>query len=177
MSTHGQTSRQLRPSFRHGRRSVPQSAIQETDPLLRPSFVRVSSERLRWLRSGVGAPGMPRSLRIMKRSSLIMFLPCLSGHTLRANSVALRHVAALLSRLLSQSKSGPLLQNARLGAWEPGPLPPQHAKTACPGPRHLAQASPMSDPANPGIHLRRLHHESHYAHRISRAGRQRPHRQ
>jgi single-strand DNA-binding protein len=49
-----------------------------------------------------------------------MFLPCLSGHTLRANSVALRHVAALLSGLLSQSKSGPLLQNARLGTWEPG---------------------------------------------------------
>ncbi len=55
----------------------------------------------------------------MKRSSL-GFLPCLSGHTLRAYSGALRHVAALLSGLLSQSKFGPLLQNARLGTWEPG---------------------------------------------------------
>ena len=44
----------------------------------------------------------------------------MSGHTLRANSGARRHVAALLSGLLSQSKFGPLLQNARLGTWEPG---------------------------------------------------------
>jgi single-strand DNA-binding protein len=47
-------------------------------------------------------------------------LPCLSGHTLRAYSGARRHGAALLSGLLSQSKFGPLLQNARLGTWEPG---------------------------------------------------------
>jgi hypothetical protein len=32
----------------------------------------------------------------------------------------LRHVAALLSGLLSQIEFGPLLQNARLGTWEPG---------------------------------------------------------
>ena len=70
----------------------------------------------------------------MKRSSPLV-LPYLSGHTLRANSGAtsprrakttrpgtpiLRHVAALLSGLLSQSKFGPLLQKARLGTWEPG---------------------------------------------------------
>jgi single-strand DNA-binding protein len=60
-------------------------------------------------------------MQIMKRSSL-EFLPCLSGHTLRANSGAHRHIAALLSGLLSQSESGPLLQNARLGTWEPGSL-------------------------------------------------------
>jgi single-strand DNA-binding protein len=53
-------------------------------------------------------------MRAMKRSSS-RFLPCLSGHTLRALSDALRHCAALLSGLLSQSKFGPLLQNARLG--------------------------------------------------------------
>jgi single-strand DNA-binding protein len=53
-------------------------------------------------------------MQIMKRSSHV-FLPCLSGHTLRALSDARRHCAALLSGLLSQSKSGPLLQNARLG--------------------------------------------------------------
>jgi single-strand DNA-binding protein len=55
----------------------------------------------------------------MKRSSL-RFLPCLSGHTLRALTDARRHGAALLSRLLSRSKFGPLLQNARLGTWESG---------------------------------------------------------
>jgi single-strand DNA-binding protein len=55
----------------------------------------------------------------MKRLSSV-FLPCLSGHTLRASSGARRHFAALLSGLLSQSKSGPLLQKARLGTWEPG---------------------------------------------------------
>jgi single-strand DNA-binding protein len=55
----------------------------------------------------------------MKRSSPVS-IPCLSGHTLRASAVALRHVAALLSGLLSQSEFGPLLQNARLGTWEPG---------------------------------------------------------
>jgi single-strand DNA-binding protein len=55
----------------------------------------------------------------MKRLSSVS-LPCLSGHTLRACSGARRHFAALLSGLLSQSKSGPLLQKARLGTWEPG---------------------------------------------------------
>jgi single-strand DNA-binding protein len=62
---------------------------------------------------------MPRSKRVMKRSSPGS-IPYLSGPTLRAISGARRHVAALLSGLLSQSKSGPLLQNARLGTWEPG---------------------------------------------------------
>ena len=53
-------------------------------------------------------------MRSMKRSSP-QVLPYLSGHTLRANSGARRHVVALLSGLLSQSKFGPLLQKARLG--------------------------------------------------------------
>jgi single-strand DNA-binding protein len=44
----------------------------------------------------------------------------LSGHTLWAFPSPWRHGAALLSGLLSQSKFGPLLQNARLGTWEPG---------------------------------------------------------
>jgi single-strand DNA-binding protein len=78
-------------------------------------------------------------MQIMKRSSQES-LPCLSGHTLRASTGALRHCAALLSGLLSQSKFGSLLQNARLGvsglhrtwntslfivqtaSWEPGLL-------------------------------------------------------
>lgn len=58
-------------------------------------------------------------MRSMNRLSSVS-LPCLSGHTLRAYSGARRHVVALLSGLLSQSKSGPLLQKARLGTWEPG---------------------------------------------------------
>jgi single-strand DNA-binding protein len=58
-------------------------------------------------------------MRAMKRSSSVS-IPCLSGHTLRVSSGALRHVAALLSGLLSQSEFGSLLQNARLGTWEPG---------------------------------------------------------
>ena len=41
---------------------------------------------------------------------------------LRGLCDARRHCAVLLSGLLSQSKSGPLLQNARLGAWESRPL-------------------------------------------------------
>jgi hypothetical protein len=58
-----------------------------------------------------------------------LFLKCVSQfHSslarslLRGLCVALRHCAVLLSGLLSQSKSGPLLQNARLGAWESRPL-------------------------------------------------------
>jgi hypothetical protein len=58
-------------------------------------------------------------MQIMKRSPLVS-IPTLSGHTLRATSGARRHVAALLSGLLSQIEFGPLLQNARLGTWEPG---------------------------------------------------------
>jgi len=46
----------------------------------------------------------------------------LARSLLRGLCDALRHCAVLLSGLLSQSKSGPLLQNARLGAWESRPL-------------------------------------------------------
>jgi hypothetical protein len=35
---------------------------------------------------------------------------------------ARRHIAVLLSGLLSQSKSGSLLQNAQLGTWESSPF-------------------------------------------------------
>jgi hypothetical protein len=69
--------------------------------------------------SRIGTPALPRAKRTMKRSSPGS-IPYLSGHALRAISGARRHGAALLSGLLSQSKSGPLLQNARLGTWEPG---------------------------------------------------------
>ncbi len=86
---------------------------------LRPSPIRAAKGRFRVARPGLNAPTKPRAIRSMKRSSPLS-LPCLSGHTLRAYSGARRHVAALLSGLLSQCKFGPLLQKARLGAWEPG---------------------------------------------------------
>jgi hypothetical protein len=46
----------------------------------------------------------------------------LARSLLRGFCYARRHCAVLLSGLLSQSESGPLLQNARLGAWESRPL-------------------------------------------------------
>jgi len=58
-----------------------------------------------------------------------LFLKCVSKvHSSLARSLlrgfcdARRHCAVLLSGLLSQSESGPLLQNARLGTWESRPL-------------------------------------------------------
>ena len=83
------------------------------------SFEQAASKRFSRSWRGAGTPRIPRSMQIMKHSSFVS-IPCLSGHALRAYSGARRHVAALLSGLLSQSKSGPLLQNARLGTWEPG---------------------------------------------------------
>ena len=78
------------------------------------------SRRFRRQRRGAGLhAGMPRSMQTMKRSSPVSSLACpvtrfgpypAPGGT----------CAALLSGLLSQSKFGPLLQNARLGTWEPG---------------------------------------------------------
>jgi single-strand DNA-binding protein len=86
---------------------------------LRPSLVRVAHRRFSIVQWGVGAARKPLAMRSMKRWSSVS-LPCLSGHTLRAFSGAWRHVAALLSGLLSQNEFGPLLQKARLGTWEPG---------------------------------------------------------
>ena len=127
--------------------------------------VRVASERIPRCASARAQHPENASfaMRSMKRSSPGS-LPCLSGHTLRAYSGARRHVAALLSGLLSQSKF-----------W--APAPESAARHLGAGP--LAQASPMGDPANPGIQQRRLHHvsEPHHAHRIPRQGRHRPHHQ
>ena len=50
------------------------------------------------------------------------FNSSLARSLLRGFCDALRHGAVLLSGLLSQSESGPLLQNARLGTWESRPL-------------------------------------------------------
>jgi single-strand DNA-binding protein len=119
MSFRGHKSRQIGPSFLRRRRIVPRHTMRSRDYSLQSSFERAASKRFSRLVLGRGKARMPRWMRFMKRSSL-RFLPCLSGHTLRASSGALRHVAALLSGLLSQSKFGSLLQNARLGTWEPG---------------------------------------------------------
>ena len=119
MSFRGYKSRQLHPSFLRRRRSPSPDAMRLYARSLRSSLVQAASKRFSRIWRGIGALGMLLPMRTMKRSSLVS-IPCLSGHTLRACSGARRHVAALLSGLLSQNKSGPLLQNARLGTWEPG---------------------------------------------------------
>jgi single-strand DNA-binding protein len=119
MSLRGHKSRQIGPSFLRRRRTPPAYVQRQ---YVRSPFRSLEQPAMRWFRSQQRRfckPGIPRSMQIMKRSSL-GFLPCMSGHTLRATSGARRHVAALLSGLLSQSKFGSLLQNARLGTWEPG---------------------------------------------------------
>jgi len=119
MSQRGSHQRQIRSSnLRAIRRpNVQRFGRHGRNP--RPSFVRVTRGLFPVEHGGADRPGKPLAMRPMKRLSSVS-LPCLSGHTLRAYSGARRHVAALLSGLLSQSESGSLLQNARLGTWEPG---------------------------------------------------------
>jgi single-strand DNA-binding protein len=132
MSLRGHKSRQIGPLFLRKRRSASRYAKRSRGASLPSSFERVARRRFSRVRRGQVTPRMPRSMQIMKRSSLEP-LPCLSGHTLRANFVALRHCAALLSGLLSQSEFGPLLQNARLGngglqmIWNTNQFPMQAA--------------------------------------------------
>jgi len=119
MSFRGHKSRQIGPSFLRRRRIAPTDAQRR---YVRLPFRSLEQAAIRWIcrqQRRFGRPGIPRSMRTMKRSSSVS-IPTLSGHTLRANSGARRHVAALLSGLLSQIEFGPLLQNARLGTWEPG---------------------------------------------------------
>ena len=114
MFLRGYKSRQIGPSLFRRRRTPPTYALKRYVP---SPFRSLEQAAMRWFRSQqrrFGKPRIPWSMQIMKRSSLVS-IPCLSGHTLRASSGALRHVAALLSGLLSQSKFGPLLQKARLG--------------------------------------------------------------
>jgi hypothetical protein len=68
---------------------------------------------------GMTSPGSGNSLVLQCVSP---FHSSLARSLLRGLCDALRHCAVLLSGLLSQSKSGPLLQNARLGTWESRPL-------------------------------------------------------
>jgi hypothetical protein len=67
----------------------------------------------------MASPGSGNSIVLQCVSQ---FHSSLARSLLRGLCVALRHCAVLLSGLLSQSKSGPLLQNARLGTWESRPL-------------------------------------------------------
>ena len=84
---------------------------------------RSDGEKVDLVCRGMASPGSGRAL-FLKRVS--QFHSSLARSLLRGFCDALRHCAVLLSGLLSQSKSGPLLQNARLGAWESRPLPPHH---------------------------------------------------
>jgi hypothetical protein len=88
-----------------------------------------SEMRLFVQRSGARSGDMVRRGMASPESRNSIVLQCVSQfHSSLARSLlrglcdALRHCAVLLSGLLSQSKSGPLLQNARLGAWESRPL-------------------------------------------------------
>ena len=119
MSFRGPKSRQIGLLFLWRRKRRPHVALKRFSRSLWSSLSRAANKRLSGSRRGPVVPGMPRPMWAMKRSSSVS-IPCLSGHTLRASSGALRHVAALLSGLLSQSEFGSLLQNARLGTWEPG---------------------------------------------------------
>jgi single-strand DNA-binding protein len=119
MSHHSSHARTVRPSDLRQIRSPMVERFGARRRNLRPSPARMAKGRFRVVRPGLNTPRKARAMRSMKHLSPVS-LPCLSGHTLRAYSGARRHVAALLSGLLSQSKSGPLLQKARLGTWEPG---------------------------------------------------------
>jgi hypothetical protein len=68
---------------------------------------------------GMASPGSGNCIVLQRVSQ---FHSSLARSLLRGLCDALRHCTVLLSGLLSQSKSGPLLQNARLGAWESRPL-------------------------------------------------------
>src|ERR1700739_4885450 len=119
MSIRRHKSRQIGPSFLRRRRTPPTYGQRW---YVRSPARSLEEAAMRWSRSQqrrFGRPRTPRYMRIMNRSPLVS-IPCLSGHMLRATSGARRHVAALLSGLLSQIKFGPLLQNARRGTWEPG---------------------------------------------------------
>ena len=80
---------------------------------------RSDSEKADLVCRGMASPGSGNSIVLQCVSQ---FHSSLARSLLRGLCDALRHCAVLLSGLLSQSKSGPLLQNARLGAWESRPL-------------------------------------------------------
>jgi hypothetical protein len=80
---------------------------------------RSDGEKVDLVCRGMASPGSGSSVVLQCVSQ---FHSSLARSLLRGLCDALRHCAVLLSGLLSQSKSGPLLQNARLGTWESRPL-------------------------------------------------------
>jgi hypothetical protein len=80
---------------------------------------RSDGEKVDLVCRGMASPGSGNRIVLQCVSQ---FHSSLARSLLRGLCDALRHCAVLLSGLLSQSKSGPLLQNARLGAWESRPL-------------------------------------------------------
>ena len=180
ISDHGS---QTQPGFYTGASQQllpPDDAMQSTWPVSPTIFTARGGCGAAQRYGGCGRPPVkPSARRSMKHSSPGFSLACpvtrfgslpAPGGTWSSASFA----AANAFRVSVPPRGRPPKKQTG-GAWEPGPLPPQRAQIARRGPRYLAQASPMGDPANPGIHQRRLHHESHYAYRIPRAGRQRPH--
>ena len=112
----------FRPARNSASRPISLSRIQrfrELGRYLRPSPVPSTKRWFSVHRRRLNASKKPSAMRSTKRLSPVS-RPSLSGHSLRANSGARRHVTALLSGLLSQIMFGSLLQNARLGTWEPG---------------------------------------------------------
>jgi hypothetical protein len=86
--------------------------------------MRLFVQRSRARKGDMVCRGMasPESVESVVRERVSHLHSSLARSLLRGLCDALRHCAVLLSGLLSQSKSGPLLQNARLGTWESRPL-------------------------------------------------------
>jgi len=100
-------------------RESAEQKTRENGCKMRPIVQRSGARSRDLVCRGMASPGSVES---------VVLEACLPVHSSLARSLlrglcdALRHVAVLLSGLLSQSKSGPLLQNARLGTWESRPL-------------------------------------------------------
>ena len=109
----------------HGRAEQP---TRDTGCEMRCLVSRTGSrgQAAREVGSGVAGHWTDGIVRKWRDRSVLMrvsrFNSSLARSLLRGFCDALRHCAVLLSGLLSQSKSGPLLQNARLGTWESRPL-------------------------------------------------------
>jgi hypothetical protein len=120
MSFGDHKSRRVGPSFLRGENSEFPSLQHRSGCSVRPAFARVSME---WVLQGWarGWHAKATSFNADHEAFVFPFLPCSSGHTLRATSGALRHIAALLSGLLSQSQFGPLsrMRGSALGSRAP----------------------------------------------------------
>ena len=164
MSIRDHKSRQLRPSFlrrrheriHHGRETVWPVACK-------PSLQRRQGDRFRVRERRLASRECLCAMRAHE-ALVSRFYP------LFVRSHASGHIRRPAARRRSAFRT-PLPKRV----WAPAPeCAAWHL-----GAGLLAQASPMGDPANPGIQHRRLHHvsEPHFAHRIPRPRRHHPHRQ